>query len=415
MKDSKVTVNRRAFMEGSAAGVAAFSIVPRHVLGRGQTPPSEKLGAALIGCGGRGPGTVKGLGDDIHMVACCDADLRRAENAAKRFACPHGVYQDYRLLLERNDVDVVAIATHPGWHALISMAAMEAGKDVLCEKPMTHFISEGRAVVETEKRYARIFQIGTFGRYGASRDPQRVQIHKIMASGLLKDCQGVHVKLGGLKVAQWSGKVTYDQRSVPDHLDWDLYCGPSPLRPFQPHRLGGTHRGYWDYEGGGLTDMAQHHFDPVVWTYAKDATSPVEIEASAPPAHPEACAMWGWVELRYADGLTLVMDSKEWGDRYDRRKPREVRLGDLSEEDQAKIRRMPDPEPLIHFAEAVKTRKKPGGHAEAAHRTATLMHLANIAIRTGRKIQYDPVAEQIIGDEEANRLAHQPMRAPWRV
>jgi predicted dehydrogenase len=349
------------------------------------------------------------------MVAFCDVDRIRAERMAARFNAPRAVYQDYRNLLERSDIDVVAIATHPGWHALTSIAAMEAGKDVLCEKPMTRFIAEGRAVVEAEKRYGRIYQIGTYGRFGASRDARRVLIHKIMASGLLKENQGVHIKRGGLKVAQWSGKVQYTREAVPEHINWDLYCGPAPLRPFQRHRLGGTHRGYWDYEGGGLTDMAQHHFDPVNWTYAKDDTSPVEIEAFAPPAHPEACAMWGWVEMTYADGLTFVMDSGEWGPRYDRRQSREVSLDDLSEEDQEKIRQMPDPEPLVSFEEAVKTRKQPGGHAEAAHRTTTLNHLANIAIRVGRKIQYDPVAEQIIGDQEANRLVNQPMRAPWRV
>ena len=310
---------------------------------------------------------------------------------------------------------MVAIATHPGWHALVSIAAMEAGKDVLCEKPLTRFIAEGRAVVEAERRYRRVFQIGTFGRFGASRNPKQVLIHKIMASGLLKDCQAVHIKRGRLKVKQWSGKVRYDHQPVPSQLDWDLYCGPAPLRPYQGHRFGGTHRGYWDYEGGGLADMAQHHFDPVNWTYAKDHTSPVEVEAYAPPAHPEACSMWGWVELRYADGLTFVMDSGEWGQPYDRRPQRDVSLSDLSEEDQKKIAQMPDPEPLLRFPEAVKARKQAGGHAEAAHRTAALLHLANLAIRTGRKITYDPVKEQIIGDEEANRLVYQPMRAPWRL
>jgi hypothetical protein len=109
------------------------------------------------------------------------------------------------------------------------------------------------------------------------------------------------------------------------------------------------------------------------------------------------------------------MDSSEWGQGYDRHTNREVQLSDLSAEDQETIRQMPDPKPLIGFAEAVKTRQQPGGHAEAAHRTATLMHLANIAIRTGRKIQYDPVGEQIVGDDEANRLVNPPMRAPWRV
>jgi len=415
MKERQFGVSRRRFLKGSAAGVAAWTLVPRHVLGQGQTSPSDQLGAALIGCGGRGPGTLKGLGEGVRMVAGCDADRSRAERLAGRFPEEVAVYTDFRQLLERNDVDVVAIATHPGWHALVSIAAMEAGKDVLCEKPMTRFIAEGRAVVEAEKRFGRIFQIGTYGRFGASRDSRRTLIHKIMASGLVKDSKVVHIKPGGLKVAQWSGKVAYRAEPAPERLDWEMYCGPAPLRPYQGHRFGGTHRGYWDYEGGGLTDMAQHHFDPVNWTYAKDATSPVQIEAHAPPAHPEACAMWGWVEMRYADGTTFVMESREWGEPYNRKQARDVSLDDLSEEDQAKIREMPDPEPLVSFPEAVKTRQQPGGHAEAAHRTATLCHLANIAIRTGRKLRYDPVKEEFFGDEAANRLAYLPMRAPWRL
>jgi hypothetical protein len=161
--------------------------------------------------------------------------------------------------------------------------------------------------------------------------------------------------------------------------------------------------------------MGQHHFDPVQWEFGKDDTSPVEIEAHAPPAHPLACGMWGWVELTYADGLTFVMDSREWGERYNRKPSHHVSLNDLSEEDRKKVQAMPDPEPWPSFPEAVKTRKKTGGCGEAAHRSACILHLANIAIRVGRKIHYDPVKEQIIGDEEANLLAHQPMRAPWHL
>jgi predicted dehydrogenase len=194
-----------------------------------------------------------------------------------------------------------------------------------------------------------------------------------------------------------------------------MYCGPSPLRPYHHHRHGGTHRGYWDYEGGGLADMGQHHFDSRQWLYGKDDTSPVEIEAYAPPAHPEACGMWGWVELKYADGLTFVMDSREWGEPYSRKQGLFVSPDDYDEDLRKKIDALPDPEPLLNFGQAVKTRKKPGGHAEAAHRCATLLHLANAAIRTGRKLHYDPVNEQFIGDEEANRLVNQPMRAPWHL
>jgi hypothetical protein len=161
--------------------------------------------------------------------------------------------------------------------------------------------------------------------------------------------------------------------------------------------------------------MAQHSLDPFQWIYAKDHTSPVEIEAHAPPAHPELCAMWGWIEMKYADGLTLVMESGEWGDPYTRKKGRGLALQDLSQDDQATIAAMPDPEPLVTFTEAVKTRQQAGGHAEAAHRCATLLHLANIAIRTGGKIKYDPVKEVIVGNELANRLVNPPMRAPWHL
>jgi predicted dehydrogenase len=365
------------------------------------------FGGALIGCGGQGPSTFRGLGPDVTMLAQCDVKFKdRADN--KTF------YTDFRYLLERADIDVVAIATPPGWHALISIAAMEAGKDVLCEKPMTRFIAEGRAVAEAEKRFGRIYQIGTYGRFGGNQ-----KLRKVFESGLLNKCDTVIVQRGGVKVKEWSGKVRYDVRDVPQNLDWDMYCGPAPLRPFNPHRLGGTHRGYWDYEGGGLADMAHHHLDRLAYEYGRDLTAPVEVTAHAPPAHPEAVGLWGWVELKYADGFTLVLDSGEWGEPYDRMEERNTgedgvrRM--LSEADRAKLDAMPDPEPLVSFPDAIRTRKQAGGHAAASHRVATIYHLANVAIRTGRTLRFDPDTDQVIGDDEANRLVNQPMRAPWRL
>jgi hypothetical protein len=376
--------------------------------GQGFTPPSDTFGGALVGCGGRGEGTWGGLGPNVTRLASCDVRfLDKADNKK--------VYTDFRRVMERKDIDLIAIATPPHWHALISIAAMEAGKDVLSEKPMTRTIAEGRAVVEAQNRYKRIFQVGTFGRFDASRNRNLVTMHKIMRSGLLKNSPGVHICHGGLKVREWSGRVNVKPEPIPAWLDWDMYCGPSPLRPYHPHRFGGTHRGYWDYEGGGLGDMGQHHFDPVNWMWGKDDTSPVEIESNAPPAHPECCGMWGWAELKYADGTIFVMDSQEWGKPYDRKRDREVNLSDLDEAGRKIVESTPDPEPLVSFPDAIRRRKRAGGHAEAAHRTAALMHLANISIRVGRKIQYDPVKEQVIGDDEANRLVNQPMRAPWHI
>ena len=410
--------NRRKFLKTSAASAASFQIVPRHVIGgQGHTPPSEIYGAALIGCGGRGPGTYESMVRKLPatLVAACDVQKTRVDGYIKRKNPEAKGYNDFRRLLENPDVDLVAIATPPHWHALISIAAAESGKDVFCEKPMTRFIAEGRAVVEAFNRYKRVFQIGTNGRFGAYKSRTSRTIHKIMRSGLLKPNPCVHIKKGGLKLNQWSGKPGLKPQIPSEDLDWDLYCGPSPLKPFVTDRVGGTHRNYWDYEGGGMCDMGQHHFDPQQWIYGKDDTSPVKIEAFAPPAHPDVTGMWAWVELTYSDGFTFVMESAEWGPSYDKKASKQVSLSQLSEEDQQKITAMPDPAPLLSFAEAVKQRKQAGGHPEAAHRAACILHLANIAIRLGRKLQYDPEKEQFVGDDEANRFVNVPMRSPWHL
>lgn len=408
---SKRPITRRRFVQTAATASIGPLIVPRHVLGGpGFVAPSDTFGAALIGCGGRGNGTFADMSRGLNVRRLAECDVRFNERADNKT-----IYTDFRRVLDRRDIDLVAIATPPHWHALITIAAAQAGKDIMCEKPLTRSIGEGRAVVEAINRYGRVMQVCTFGRFGASQNRDNILTHKIMKSGLLRDCQGVYIKTGGFKVREWSGRPDAATAAVPRSLDWDMYCGPAPLKPYVPQRVGGTHRCYWDYEGGGLSDMGQHFFDPVQWTFAKDDTSPVEVEAHAPPAHPEVTGMWGWVELKYADGLTFVLESNEWGPRYDRRAARPVTINDLNEADRATVMAAPNPEPLVTFADAVRTRRRPGGHAEAAHRAATILHLANISIRVGRKIRFDPVREVIVGDEEANRLAHPPMRGPWHL
>jgi predicted dehydrogenase len=399
-------ITRRKFVAGSVAGAFAATIVPRNVLGKGETPPSETFGGALIGCGGRGGGTFGCLGKGVRRLASCDVKYKnRADDKV--------YYTDFRKVLDRQDIDVVAIATPPGWHALISIAAMESGKDVICEKPMCRFISEGRAVADAEKRYGRVFQIERKGGYNPNK------VRKIFESGLINNCNSVYIRKGGFKVKGWSGKVAYKVEKVPANLDWDFYCGPSPLRPYHKHRTGGTHRGYWDYEGGGLADMATHHLHAAAYQYGRDLTSPVEITPHAAPQHPEAVGLWGWCELKYADGFTMVLESGEWGDKYDRLKQQNLDeaalMKLLSEDDKKKLDAMPEPKKLPYFPEAIRTRQKTASHAERSHRVATIFHLANCAFRCGRPLKFDPETEQIVGDEEANRLVNQPMRAPWRL
>ena len=193
----KHKVTRRGFLQGSAAGAFAATIVPRNVLGRGQTPPSEEFGGALIGCGGRGGGTFGCLGPGVRRLAECDVKFKdRGDN--KTF------YTDFRRVLERKDIDVVAIATHPGWHALISIAAMEAGKDVVCEKPMSPI--HRRRPRGGRGREALRPHLPDRKQGGLRR---RHKVRKIFESGLLKKCDTVLVQRGGMKVKEWSGMVKY--------------------------------------------------------------------------------------------------------------------------------------------------------------------------------------------------------------
>ena len=405
-------ITRRRFLGTAATAAAAVAVVPRHVLGGpGQQPPSETVTGALIGNGSRGKGSWGAMGlKNLRQLAICDVDRKRIggePDYKTRFL-------DFRRVMERKDIDVVCIATPPHWHALISIAAAQAGKDIFCEKPMTKFIAEGRAIVEAVKKHNVIFQIGTFKRFSNAKNKGHVENHQIFKHGLLKDLSGTVVMAGAKNRV---GRTDLAPQPVPPELDYDLWLGPAPYKPYHPDRVHYKNRFYWDYEGGDLTNFGAHSMDPIFWTYAKDNTGPVETEPYAPwPQHPDAVGPYGWVELVFADGLKIIVTGGSWGQKYDRPKTRSmVGAGDLNEEGRKKLAALPDPEPLVPFAEAIRTRKPAGGGAESSHRAMTALHLANIAIRTGRKIRWDPVKEQIVGDEEANRFVNIPMRAPWHL
>lgn len=418
---SSAKQSRRQWLVRAGAGLGAFRIVSRGALGgEGRRAPSDVLTRATIGIGGALAGTVRPNepGKPPFMLAVCDVNESRLQAALNKAGSPCEGYVDFRRVLDRKDIDVVYVGTPPHWHALISIMAMQAGKDVLCEKPMTRFIAEGRAVAETARRYRRIFQIGTYGRFGVAANDRT---YKIMASGVIKD-NGPVVRFSppqyNWKVKMWSGRTHLEPQPVPKGFHYDMWLGPSPFKPYHPHRASGSFRGYWDYDGGGLADMGQHYLDGPQCRYAKDHTSPVEIEASAPqPQHPDAVQLWGWVSLKYADGTTFVFESGEWGGPC----PIEDRgLPTLTPEQEKVVAAVPDMPRKYgagegSFEEAVRLRVQCAGNADVSHRCATLLHLANIAIRLGRKLHYDPDKEQFIGDDEANRLVNVPMRAPWHL
>lgn len=424
-------ISRRKFVQGAATAAAVFYIVPRHVLGgRGYIPPSEVITRGVIGTGGQGLShvTENAEGQPPVTLAVCDVDRKHLENGLKRAGRSCDGYADFREVLERKDIDTIHVATPPHWHAVIGISAAQAGKDVFGEKPFARTIAEGRALANAIRRYGRVFQVNTHGRFGNYYHFGATKLlRKLVDSGLLGTPLTVRLTAANgifWKVKMWSGRTNLTPEAVPDVLDYDMWLGPAPFKPYHPHRVHQSFRGYWDYDGGGLADMGQHYLDPVQYMLNKDDTSPVEIEAEAPwPQHPDAVGMWGTIRLKYDDGHTLILQSGEWGQAdpaglpfiegprgkvYDNYRTDPPGLFD-------QLARFPDPPPLLDFETAVRTRKQPGGNADVAQRSCSLVNLANIAIRTGRKLRYDPVRERFVGDEQANLLVAQPMRAPWHI
>jgi predicted dehydrogenase len=417
-------ISRRQFIRTGAAAAASLTIIPRHVLGgQGYLAPSDTLTKAVIGVGGMGQSHLGYPGSVLRAV--CDVDRGHLATALEISGPGVAGYADFREVLERPDIDIVHIATPPHWHALISIAAAAAGKDIWCEKPMTRTIAEGRAVVEAVKRNGRIFRINTWFRfedrfYGFGTNVKPIK--KVVQSGLLgwPLKATVSAATGFDWKFYWSGLTNLRPEPVPPELDYDFWLGPAPYKPYHPHRVHGTFRGYWDYDGGGLGDMGMHYLDPVQYLLDKDGTSPVEISADCPQQHPDACGAWRRIEMKYADGCVIVLD----GENRDKNAPflegPDGKLFRGLESDipnlKAVLATLPDPEPqVIDFAEAVRTRRRFALNERNAHRSCTLVNLGKIAVQLGRKLQYDPEKERFAGDEEANRLIDQPMRAPWHT
>jgi len=420
----KKSFTRRKFLKKTLAVSAGFTIIPRFVLGgTGFTVPSDKPTKAVIGVGGMGRGHLQYPG--AKLLAVCDVDENHLKRALEIGGPGVEGYKDFRDVLERKDIDIVHIPTPPHWHALISVAAAEAGKDIWCEKPMTRTIGEGKKVVEAVQRNGRIFRINTWFRfqsqfygYGTTVKPIKKVVENNLLGWPLKVT--VNAATGFNWKFYWSGKTFLKPKSVPKELDYEMWLGPAPYKPYHSHRVHETFRGYWDYDGGGLGDMGMHYLDPVQYILDKDHTSPVEIEADCPQQHPDACSSWRRIQLKYADGCMIILDGENKDKNVAFIEGPEGKLFPGLESDiphlKEKINSLPDPKPQVtDFIKAVRTRKKFALNEDNAHRSCTIVNLSKIAVRLGRPLRFDPVKQLFIGDEEANRLIHQPMRAPWHL
>jgi len=416
--------NRRDFLKKSAVALAAFSIVPRYVLGGpGYLAPSDQLTKAIIGVGGMGRGHIKYEG--TRVVAICDVDKNHLKRAEDMIGNGVKTFHDYRELIQLPEVDIVHIATPPHWHGIMSVDAAKAGKDIWCEKPMTHTIGEGKRVKEAVRQYGRIFRLNTWFRfqsnfYGMGTPVKPIK--KLVESGLLGWPLTVTVgKHTGFDWKfYWVGKEHLDPMPVPPELDYDRWLGPAQYKPYNPHRVHQTFRGYWDYDGGGLSDMGQHYLDPVQYFLGKDGDSPVSVEIDAPQQHPDAVGTWRKITYTYADGCKIILDGEGTVDNVPYIQGTKGKLYPGFRSDivdlEKKLTEFPDPEPQVTvFSDAVKSRSTFALNEENGYRSCTLVNMALVALRLGRSLKFDPVKQEFIGDDAANRLIHPPMRAPYII
>ncbi len=418
----KDQAGRRDFVKKSILAATGISIIPRHVMGGPNfLAPSDTLTKAVIGVGGMGQYHLDYEG--TKLVAICDADANHLAGTLQKVGQFVKGHRDFREVLDRKDVDIVHIATPPHWHGLMSVMAAQAGKDVWCEKPMTRTIGEGKRVVEAMNAHGRMFRLNTWFRfkdnfYGMGIPVKKIK--KVVDSGALG--WPLKVTISGVTGFNWKfywvGKENLTPQPVPDHLDYDMWLGPAPEKPHNPHRVHSTFRGYWDYDGGGLGDMGQHYIDPVQYFLGKDDTSPIRVDVDSPQQHYDAVGTWRKITYTYEDGCQIILD----GENKDKNAAyREGPEGKIFKGFKSTIKNLdglidslPDPEEQIGtFSESVRTRQKFALNEENGHRSATVVNMGIIALRLGRTLRFDPVKQEFIDDEQANRMINQPMRESW--
>ena len=430
----KTGVSRRDFLKGAAAAVAAPYVLTSMALGAGGHPAAgERIVMGAIGVGGRGTADMNTfLGSpEVQMVAVCDVfeDRRqRAKGAVdKRYGnADCAAYNDFRDLVTRPDIDAVCIGSPDHWHVLHALEAVRAGKDVYCEKPLGLSIEQDKALRAAVRRYGRVFQFGTQERSSGST--------RLAAEIVLNGWIGkVHTIKVGTRFSRSS--PNYPPMPVPDGLDYDLWLGPAPWAPYTANRVSNSH---WqhinDYTLGWISGCGIHTIDIAAWGNGTDRTGPVEVEGTGefPRDGLCDCALAWNVDLRFANGVTMnFTDSNQnpLGVRFEGSDGwvfvKEQHLGGRVDADpKSLLHRTAGPDEVRlpvsnnhhqNFLECVKSRRDPVAPIEVAVRSDTLCQLSDIAMRLRRKLKWDPVQEEFVGDAEAARMMDRPMREPWRI
>ncbi|MHC4509926.1 MAG: Gfo/Idh/MocA family protein [Planctomycetota bacterium] len=426
MKNHRIT--RRTFLRSTAAVALPCGISASALGAGGRAAPSERIVMGAIGVGGQGTRHVGGgiwvqgggflSKPQVQFVAVCDVNARNRENARNIVNKHYGnsgcaEYNDFRQLVAREDIDAVLVATPDHWHVLTSIAAVKAGMDVYCEKPLSLTIRQARELADAVKRYGRIFQTGT-----QQRSWREFRFAcELVRNGYIGEVKSITVNVGGPPA--WSCDAPGEPE--PNWLDWNMWLGPAPWRAYTSKIAPGGWMGYRDYSGGEMTNWGAHMFDVAQWAMGADESGPVQI---IPPDGKDTKVL----TYKYANGTMMMRDkigrevpgvlftgtegkievSRDhlvtWPDSLLRQKfkPDEIHL--------YQSKNHPD-----NFLECVRTRERPASDAEVGCRSVTVCHLGNIAYWLKRPLRWDPKEEKFVNDPEADRMKSRPMRAPWRL
>ncbi|HOV72437.1 MAG TPA: Gfo/Idh/MocA family oxidoreductase [Candidatus Hydrogenedentes bacterium] len=425
---------RRAFLASAAVAIGAHQVVRAEVLGRnGGVAPGDRIAVGVIGSGARGSGHAHALmgRKDTKVVAVCDAYRSKCEALKMQIddhyagrgdssrAC--AIYQDFREVLARDDIDAVVIASPEHWHGVQGAMAVAAGKDVYGEKALTLTVAEGRALVEAVRRHGRVFQVGTQQR--SSRDFR-------FACELARN--GYLGKLHTVKVGVPGGRVLPEAPPTPPppDLDYDAWLGPAPYTPHND--LKGSFNWYFisDYCAGWIQSWGVHHIDIAQWGVPGLVSGQITIKGKAEfPKNglADTSVAW-WVEIQANDGVRLIFSDETQqphGCRFEGEtgwvfvnrsgiwtEPASVLKTALASSDEHLYVSNDHHE---NFLECVRTRREPAAPVEAGHSATTLTLVADIATRLGGELTWDWSTERFIGSDEANRMLCRPMRSPWRM
>ncbi|MGE5648025.1 MAG: Gfo/Idh/MocA family protein [Acidobacteriota bacterium] len=412
-------MTRRDLLKRAAAAAAFPAIVPQSARGA-----NDRIQVGVIGIGFRANLLIDQLPEPGRIVALADCLLARAEEAKARRNKQWDVYQDYRRILDRKDIDAVIVATQDFDRVIPSIHACQAGKDVYAEKPLTLYPGEGRALVKAARKHKTVFQVGTQQR---SMEMDQIACKLVRTGGLGK------IKLvQAMNYPDAKPFAGLAEEPKPDNVAWDVWTGQAPMRPYSA-KLVSSWAAYQDYAGGETTNWGAHGLDMVQMALGMDTSGPVEFWPLAEPA--------GGAAFRYANGVEVRLEVP-YG------KDNEYLLGGarfLCERGSIEIWRnnfridapgvtldLPPQEDIdkwrdqralwqaqYHMGfwlECIPSRRRPNADVETGHRSVTVCHLANLARRLNRTLRWDPKEEQVIGDKEANALAlARPRRKGWEL